>query len=112
MTLGHSVTLGVQGQKAQQANVTAEGVALGEQAACRTAAQILQRCVEYHAREARTESERAEASDYKDSIRADVRAWAFRVRMRLALAAAFTSPSPRRKRACLFQRTLAPAVRD
>ena len=48
--------------------------------ASKTAASVLARSVAYHLQEAKQEADVAEASEYKDEIKADIKAWAFSVR--------------------------------
>ena len=64
--------------------MTEEGVEFARLSFCRTAGQILNKSVEHHVREAQHESDVAEASEYKDHIKADIKKWAFQVRLHAA----------------------------
>lgn len=63
-----------------QPNVTDAGLHFACLNASKTAASILARSVAYHVQEAKQEADVAEASEYKDEIKADIKAWAFAVR--------------------------------
>ena len=75
----------VQAEKQQQLNVTDEGLRYARLNASRMSAGILARTVAHHRQEAQKEFDAAEASEYKDEIRSDIKAWAFAVRARTAL---------------------------
>lgn len=70
----------MQNDKMQQANVTEEGLHYARLNASRTAAQILAKTLAHHVRESQQEADAAEASEYKDEIRASIKQWAFQVR--------------------------------
>ena len=63
----------------QSGNVTDEGLHFAKLSASKTAASILTKTVEHHQYEAQQEAEVAEAFEYRDSIKADIKAWAFQV---------------------------------
>lgn len=70
----------VQAEKQMQAgNVTEEGIHFATLSASKTAASILTKTVEHHLHEAQQEADVAEAYEYRDSIKADIKAWAFQV---------------------------------
>jgi hypothetical protein len=71
----------VQAEKQMQAggNVSEEGQHFAKLSASKTAASILTKTVEHHRAEAQQEADVAEAYEYRDSIKADIKAWAFQV---------------------------------
>jgi hypothetical protein len=70
----------VQAEKQMRAgNVTAEGLHFAKLSASKTAASILTKTVEHHQHEAQQEADVAEGVLYRDSIKADIKAWAFQV---------------------------------
>jgi hypothetical protein len=71
----------VQAEKRKIANVTEDGLRFATLSAARTAASILTKTVEHHVQEAQQELDIAEASEYRDVIKADIKAWAFQVRL-------------------------------
>jgi hypothetical protein len=71
----------VQAEKQRQEGVTSEGLEYARLNASRTAAQILSRSLAHHTRESQQEANAAEASEYKDEIKASIKAWAFQVPM-------------------------------
>lgn len=77
----------MQAEKLMQAGtVTDKGLHFAKLSACKTAASILTKTVEHHQHEAQQEADVAEAFEYRDSIKADIKAWAFQAR-RAALPA-------------------------
>jgi hypothetical protein len=70
----------MQAQKQMQVGgVTAEGLHFAKLSASKTAAAILAKTVEHHRHEAQQEADVAEGVLYRDSIKADIKAWAFQV---------------------------------
>ena len=67
------------------AGVTAEGINFARLNASRTAGQILEKSYEHQVREAQHEADVAEASEYKDEIKASIKKWAFQARALTAL---------------------------
>jgi galactokinase len=71
----------LQAAKKRSQGATEEGIRYAQLNAARTAGQILARTVEHHLTEAQRESDVAEASEYKDEIKASIKKWAFQVRV-------------------------------
>lgn len=63
----------------QAGTVTDEGLHFATLSASKTAASILTKTVEHHQFEAQQEADVAEGVQYRDSIKADIKAWAFQV---------------------------------
>lgn len=73
----------MQAEKGRQEGVTEDGLRFAHANASRTAAQILERALAHQQREAQIEADSAEASEYKDEIKASIKAWAFQARVHL-----------------------------
>jgi hypothetical protein len=69
----------MQAEKGRVANVTEAGLHYACLNASRTAGHILSKSVEYHSREAHHEQDLANASEFKDEIKASIKAWAYQV---------------------------------
>lgn len=70
----------MQAAKQRSGAVTSDGLRFARRSAARTAAQVLGKLVAHHVRETTQEAEIAEASEYRDEIKASIKAWAFQVR--------------------------------
>lgn len=64
----------------QAGHVTEDGLRFATLGASKTAASILTKTVEHHQHESQQEANVEEAFEYRDSIKADIKAWAFQVR--------------------------------
>lgn len=83
----------LQAAKRTVEGVTEEGVHYARLNASRTAGQILTKSFEHQVREAQHEADVAEASEYKDEIKASIKKWAFQVRPHRVLPPVARAPA-------------------